>query len=136
MKVRHALAAQPTDCAQYGRAFETLLSETPEWRSSSVQYKELKKLVGRVAAALRELGLTHDVLHDLLSTPAHDSPAPKHLELPPLQPRRSSSPHGSPRRRPSSASRRRRQAVLGKGKARARAEYEVEQGPSTALRRR
>lgn len=127
MKVRHALAAQPTDCVQYGRAFESLLSETPEWRSSSVQYKELKKLVGRVAAELRELGLTHDVLHELLSTPAHESPAPKHLELPTLQPRRSSSPS----RRPSN--RRRRQAVLGKGKARARAEYEVEQGPSTVL---
>ena len=111
---------------QYGREFESLLSETPEWRSSSVQYKELKKLVGRVAAELRELGLTHDVLHELLSIPASDSPAPTHLDNP-AQPRRSSSPNGRPRR-PSSRNRN-RQAVLGVGKARARAEYEVEQGP-------
>lgn len=46
-----------------------------EWREKGLEYKELKKLINGVVAELESLGLSADVLRDLLEPPEQDEAA-------------------------------------------------------------
>ncbi|KAK4704039.1 E3 ubiquitin-protein ligase BAH, partial [Phenoliferia sp. Uapishka_3] len=46
-----------------------------EWRQTAIEYRKLKKVINRVASELAELGLTSDVLKDLLEAPPDASEA-------------------------------------------------------------
>ncbi|KAK4057410.1 hypothetical protein OIO90_001479 [Microbotryomycetes sp. JL221] len=56
---------------KYGKQFQQTLNSPgipDEWRKQAIEYHKLKKVLNRVASELASLGLTSDVLKDLLGT--------------------------------------------------------------------
>ncbi|ODN98984.1 hypothetical protein I350_07135 [Cryptococcus amylolentus CBS 6273] len=56
---------------KYGKEFQQLLNESDfpeEWKSSAIEYRQLKKVIKDVVAELTSMGLSPDVLHKLLIT--------------------------------------------------------------------
>lgn len=68
---------------KYGKQYLESLENVPEeWRQQAIEYRRLKKVINRVANELKELGLTSDVLRDLLhSKKAASPPKPAHAPL-------------------------------------------------------
>ncbi|BGP51244.1 hypothetical protein JCM10450v2_007173 [Rhodotorula kratochvilovae] len=59
---------------KYGKALADQLDSLPEeWRQQAIEYRKLKKVINRVASELKDLGLTSEVLKELLSQPAASS---------------------------------------------------------------
>ncbi|GAA5973024.1 hypothetical protein JCM11641_000368 [Rhodosporidiobolus odoratus] len=52
---------------KYGKQYlESLESVPEEWRKQAIEYRKLKKVINRVASELKDLGLTSEVLKELL----------------------------------------------------------------------
>ncbi|KWU44571.1 hypothetical protein RHOSPDRAFT_29176 [Rhodotorula sp. JG-1b] len=67
---------------KYGKQYLESLENVPEeWRQQAIEYRRLKKVINRVANELKELGLTSDVLRDLLHSKKAASP-PKPTDAP------------------------------------------------------
>ncbi|WVQ79771.1 hypothetical protein IAT38_001871 [Cryptococcus sp. DSM 104549] len=63
---------------KYGKEFQQLLdgSDFPDdWKSSAIEYRQLKKIIKDVVAELTSMGLSPDVLHKLLLTEETDPSA-------------------------------------------------------------
>ncbi|GFZ52079.1 hypothetical protein JCM24511_09852 [Saitozyma sp. JCM 24511] len=63
---------------KYGKEFQQILRDShfpEEWKSSAIEYGQLKKLIKDVVAELSSMGLSPDVLHKLLD-PDDTSPSP------------------------------------------------------------
>ncbi|GAA5855389.1 hypothetical protein JCM9279_006462 [Rhodotorula babjevae] len=55
---------------KYGKALADQLDSLPEeWRQQAIEYRKLKKVINRVANELKDLGLTSEVLKELLQQP-------------------------------------------------------------------
>ncbi|SCZ97246.1 BZ3500_MvSof-1268-A1-R1_Chr4-2g07085 [Microbotryum saponariae] len=82
---------------KYGKKYQETLQAPgipEEWRQQAIEYRQLKKVINRVATELKDLGLTSDVLKDLLSqqstaststssaTSTHSSPLSKGKDRP------------------------------------------------------
>ncbi|GJN93259.1 hypothetical protein Rhopal_006306-T1 [Rhodotorula paludigena] len=68
---------------KYGKTLlETLESVPEEWRQQAIEYRKLKKVINRVASELQDLGLTSEVLKELLAQPGTVSSPPKSPALP------------------------------------------------------
>ncbi|GAA5863069.1 hypothetical protein JCM3774_001411 [Rhodotorula dairenensis] len=68
---------------KYGKQYLESLENVPEeWRQQAIEYRKLKKVINRVANELKELGLTSDVLRDLLHS--KKVPSPPKSPAPPL----------------------------------------------------
>ncbi|KAM0752278.1 hypothetical protein T439DRAFT_347178 [Meredithblackwellia eburnea MCA 4105] len=83
---------------KFGKSFQETLSGPgipPEWRQTAIEYRKLKKVINKVAKDLAEMGLTNDVLKDLLQGQAEVLPASSSTieEIP-------STPHAGPSRLP------------------------------------
>ncbi|SCV69183.1 BQ2448_2203 [Microbotryum intermedium] len=55
---------------KYGKKYQETLQAPgipEEWRQQAIEYRQLKKVINRVATELKDLGLTSDVLKDLLA---------------------------------------------------------------------
>ncbi|GAA6010494.1 hypothetical protein JCM10207_001332 [Rhodosporidiobolus poonsookiae] len=74
---------------KYGKQYLESLENVPEeWRKQAIEYRKLKKVINRVASELKDLGLTSEVLKDLLETQqAVDSPPSSSTALPSRAPR-------------------------------------------------
>ncbi|KAI5477643.1 zinc finger, RING-type protein [Pseudohyphozyma bogoriensis] len=52
---------------KYGKQYKEDLARQPkDWQAASIEYSKLKKVIGKVESELKELGLTSEVLKDLL----------------------------------------------------------------------
>ncbi|TNY18878.1 SPX domain-containing protein [Rhodotorula diobovata] len=59
---------------KYGKALADQLDSLPEeWRQQAIEYRKLKKVINRVANELKDLGLTSEVLKELLQQPGATS---------------------------------------------------------------
>ncbi|KZT52339.1 hypothetical protein CALCODRAFT_92070 [Calocera cornea HHB12733] len=66
---------------KYGKQYERILRESsfpPEWTASAIEYGQLKKLIKNVVDELQSVGLSPEVLHELLER--SDKPPPAGLE--------------------------------------------------------
>ncbi|CEQ40919.1 SPOSA6832_02585, partial [Sporobolomyces salmonicolor] len=54
---------------KFGKTYLESLEQVPEeWRQQAIEYRKLKKVINRVASELEELGLTSEVLRELLDS--------------------------------------------------------------------
>ncbi|KAK8854511.1 hypothetical protein IAR55_003250 [Kwoniella newhampshirensis] len=56
---------------KYGKEFQQILEDSsfpPEWKSSAIEYRRLKKIIKDVVNELTAMGLSQEVLHKLLVT--------------------------------------------------------------------
>ncbi|GAA93828.1 uncharacterized protein L969DRAFT_84727 [Mixia osmundae IAM 14324] len=113
---------------KYGRKLDELLSSPsvpPEWKASAIQYKQLKKVINKVAAELNSIGLSSDLLRELLERPPGSAPTDLTNGHSALAARHSAA-QGSDQSDSEHAAALEHSAVrVGKGKLRARAEYEL-----------
>ncbi|WVO14588.1 hypothetical protein L204_102223 [Cryptococcus depauperatus] len=61
---------------KYGKEYQQLLETSnfpEEWKSSAIEYRQLKKIIKDVVAELAAMGFSSDILHKLLVTEASDS---------------------------------------------------------------
>ncbi|GAA6049162.1 hypothetical protein JCM3770_003285 [Rhodotorula araucariae] len=78
---------------KYGKALADQLDSLPEeWRQQAIEYRKLKKVINRVASELKDLGLTSEVLKELLSQPAASSSSSSAAAGPSSLPNTASSP--------------------------------------------
>ncbi|GAA5866156.1 hypothetical protein JCM8547_000616 [Rhodosporidiobolus lusitaniae] len=83
---------------KYGKQYlESLESVPEEWRKQAIEYRKLKKVINRVASELKDLGLTSEVLKELLENhqKASSSPPSSSSALPPTSLPTSSPPLAS-----------------------------------------
>ncbi|GAA5981690.1 hypothetical protein JCM5350_000456 [Sporobolomyces pararoseus] len=75
---------------KFGKTYLESLEQVPEeWRQQAIEYRKLKKVINRVASELEELGLTSEVLKELL---LNNSPTSSNSgELPSLKRKESDS---------------------------------------------
>ncbi|GAA5918385.1 hypothetical protein JCM5296_006974 [Sporobolomyces johnsonii] len=95
---------------KFGKTYLESLEHVPEeWRQQAIEYRKLKKVINRVASELEDLGLTSEVLRELLdsqrtSTSSSHAPAPASEPAAPERPR--------PRRSPSDTTIRQRSTTV------------------------
>ncbi|GAA5953397.1 hypothetical protein JCM10213_000209, partial [Rhodosporidiobolus nylandii] len=72
---------------KYGKQYlESLESVPEEWRKQAIEYRKLKKVINRVASELKDLGLTSEVLKELLENQAASPPSASAAPLPTAAP--------------------------------------------------
>ncbi|GAA5899777.1 uncharacterized protein JCM6883_005985 [Sporobolomyces salmoneus] len=70
---------------KFGKTYLESLEHVPEeWREQAIEYRKLKKVINRVASELEDLGLTSEVLKELLQDSAkkRNSPTTTSSDLP------------------------------------------------------
>ncbi|GAA5887982.1 hypothetical protein JCM16303_005224 [Sporobolomyces ruberrimus] len=70
---------------KFGKTYLESLEHVPEeWRQQAIEYRKLKKVINRVASELEDLGLTSEVLKELLEDSAkkRNSPPSTSTQLP------------------------------------------------------
>ncbi|GAA5944047.1 uncharacterized protein JCM15063_004298 [Sporobolomyces koalae] len=92
---------------KFGKTYLESLEQVPEeWRQQAIEYRKLKKVINRVASELEDLGLTSEVLKELLQDSAKQRNSPPGSTVP-LPSSASSPPPPSLRRRESDSTIRR-----------------------------